>query len=481
MAGAILEVAVDKMIDKGADNLFKGQSDQISNFVAKNPNATQSTIEFAKDNLKNIDDIRKFIKDAHQLYKDGKDLNTLKDKINRLEQLLKDCPELKPQIDELKKNLDKDMTLQEPKLTTTSSVNSFDPNEITGPIGHGANQYVLKQERQHFAITFENKGTALAAAQIVSVTDTLDVSRFDISTFEFNDFTIANRTYSVPKGRQEFVLEDSLSPVMRVRINGRLNMVSGIVSWQFTAIDPVTGDIPVYEGFLPPNKIMPEGEGSVSFTLLPKQAIADGTVIKNRASIIFDQNEPILTNTWLNVVDAIPPASSVSATRVLNSREIHLTFTGSDASSGIEHYSIYIKESGGDWLAIGSTSKSTQLIIADSSRQYSFYVVATDQVGNVEYKVPGAEATIGINELIKGKGQLSIVPNPATNEVFIGGLTQACTFIVNDLSGKKVLSGDISESNNRIDIHQLNSGLYLIRIYSNGYFETLKLLKNDDR
>ncbi len=481
VAGAILDVAVDKMIDKGADNLFKGQSDQISNFIAKNPNAREGTIEFAKDNLKNINDIRNFIKDAHLLYKDGKDLNDLKNKINRLEQLLKDCPELKPQIDELKKNLDKDMTLQEPKLTTTSSVNSFDPNEITGPIGHGANRYVLKQERQHFGITFENKGTALAAAQIVRITDTLDVSRFDISTFEFTDFTIANRTYTVPKGRQEFVLEDSLSPAMRVRINGRLDMGSGIVSWQFTAIDPATGDIPIYEGFLPPNNIIPEGEGSVSFTLLPKQTIADGAIIKNRASIVFDHNEPIVTNTWQNMVDALPPASTVSATRVQNSPEIHLTFTGSDASSGVGHYNMYIQESGGDWLAIGNTTNDTQIIIADSSRQYSFYVIATDQVGNEEYKIPGAEATIGIHELIKGKGQLSIGPNPAAEEVFIGGLKQSSTFVISDLSGKKVLSGDISESNNRIDIHQLNNGLYLIRIYSNGYFESLKLIKNDVR
>jgi len=475
VAQAVLDVAVDKMVEKGADGLFKGQADQLSDFIAKNPNATASTIDFAKSNLKDINDIRQFVKDA---YKNTKDLKDLNDKLNRLDELLKDCPELKEQIDELKKNLNKDMTLREPKKTTTSSVNSFDPNEIIGPVGIGADQYVLKQDRQNFSISFENKSSATAAAQIVSIYDTLDISKFDLSTFEFTNFTIANRTFSVPKGRREFVLDDSLSPEMRVRVNGRLDISSGIVSWQFTAIDPVTGDIPEFEGFLPPNKIMPEGEGSVSYTLLPKQTLADGAVIKNRASIIFDQNEPILTNTWQNIVDASPPSSTVSATRVEGSREIHLAFTGSDASSGIGNYNVFIQENGGEWLSIATTSKDTEIILADSSKQYHFYVVANDMVGNSEVKTPGAETTVGINELVKGKGDLSMGPNPATDLVYIGGLKQSATYTVTDLLGKKLQSGIVSETNNRIEINRLKSGLYILYVFSKGEAHSFKLLKN---
>lgn len=475
VAGAILDIAVDKMVEKGADNLFKGQSDQLGDFLAKNPNATASTIDFAKSNLKDINDIRQFVKDAYKNTKDVKDLN---DKLNRLEELLKDCPELKEQVEDLRKNLNKDMSLLDPKSTTTSSVNSFDPNEIIGPVGIGANQYVLKQDRQNFTITFENKNTATAAAQIVSIYDTLDISKFDLSTFEFANFTIANRTFSAPKGRKEFVLQDSLSPGMRVRINGRLDNSSGIVSWQFTAIDPVTGDIPDFEGFLPPNKNMPEGEGSVSYTLMLKQTIADGALIKNRASIIFDQNEPILTNTWQNIVDALPPSSTVSATRTRGSREIHLSFSGSDASSGLGKYNIYIQEDGGEWLAIGSTSGENEIILADSLKRYHFYVQASDLLGNTEFKTPGAETTVGINELVKGKGELSMGPSPAIDRVYIGGLKQSGNFMVTDLSGKKLLTGVVSGTNNSIDINHLNNGLYILTVYSNGVPQSFKLLKN---
>jgi hypothetical protein len=481
VAGAVLEVGVDKMFQKGGEKFMKGQTDNLNKWIAANPNASASSIDFAIDNLNNINDIRNYIANAHKMVKAGKDLNDLNDKIKRLQELVKDCPELKVQLDELKKNLNQDMTIRDPKFTKTSSVTSFDPNEIIGPVGIGENQYVSKQERQHFSITFENKNTALAAAQIVMVSDTLDATLFDLNTFEFTDFTIANKTYTVPKGRQEFVLQDSLSPFMKVRINGSLEKSTGIVSWQFTAIDPATGDIPVFEGFLPPNKKMPEGEGSVSFTILPKQTIANGVVIKNRASIIFDQNEPILTNTWQNIVDALPPVSVVKATRVEGSPEIHLTFTGSDASSGIANYDIYIQEEGGEWQAIGNAFDDTETILADSSKRYNFYVLANDNVGNTESKNPRAETTVGINELVKVKGQFSLWPMPATDMVYIGGLRQSNNFVISDLSGKKVLAGFLSETSNSINIQKLNGGMYILNIYNNRSFETFKLIKTQDR
>ena len=481
VAGAVLEVGVDKMFQKGGEKFMKGQTDNLNKWIAANPNASASSIDFAIDNLNNINDIRNYIANAHKMVKAGKDLNDLNDKIKRLQELVKDCPELKVQLDELKKNLNQDMTLRDPKFTKTSSVTSFDPNEIIGPVGIGENQYVSKQERQHFSITFENKNTALAAAQIVMVSDTLDATRFDLNTFEFTNFTIANKTYTVPKGRQEFVLQDSLSPVMKVHINGSLEKSTGIVSWQFTAIDPATGDIPVFEGFLPPNKKMPEGEGSVSFTILPKQTIANGVVIKNRASIIFDQNEPILTNTWQNIVDALPPVSVVKATRVEGSPEIQLTFTGSDASSGIANYDIYIQEEGGEWQAIGNAFYDTETILADSSKRYNFYVLANDNVGNTESKNPRAETTVGINELVKVKGQFSLWPIPATDMVYIGGLRQSNNYVISDLSGKKVLAGFLSETSNSINIQILNGGMYILNIYNNRSFETFKLIKTQDR
>ena len=55
-------------------------------------------------------------------------------------------------------------------------------------------------------------------------------------------------------------------------------------------------------GFLPPNDETGRGEGHVSFTIRPRADVQAGTVVTNIASIVFDTNEPILTNQVWNTI-----------------------------------------------------------------------------------------------------------------------------------------------------------------------------------
>jgi len=472
---AIIDVAVDKLVEKGADNLMKGQTDQLNNFIAKNPNASASSFEFAIDNLNNINDVRQLIKD---MYKNGKDLKDLGDKLARLKQLVKDCPELKKQLDDLTNELNKDMNLRDPKETKTNSVTSMDPNAIYGPVGQGINQYLNNLDRQNFLITFENVDTAQVAAQIVTVIDTLDKAKFDLSTFEFTDYTLGTKTYTVPKGRKQFVFQDSLSPLLKVRVNARLDEVKGIVSWQFTAIDPKTGDIPVFDGFLPPNINKPDGEGSVSFTIQPKVNVTDGTIFKNRASIIFDINESILTNTWQNIVDIVPPTSSVAASVKSGHTNIELSFTGSDATSGIGYYNVFVKEGSGPWMAFSGSPENKLTLNGEPGKTYSFYSIANDKVGNTEKKNPIAEASViigGIETLSKIPAY-SLHPNPANNEITIDGLKYFKGYRIFDMIGRTVMNEKVNSSSDKIDISALQSGIYIIEI-SGDVNQALKFIK----
>src|SRR5690606_26171151 len=113
----------------------------------------------------------------------------------------------------------------------------------------------------------------------------------------------------IPGGRQEYLSQDTMSPDMLVRFNASVDTAQGIITWQFTSIDPLTGDLPVFEGFLPPNVSKPDGEGGVSFSIRPWSFLPDASKFENRASIYFDQNEPIATNTWVNTLDILPPSS----------------------------------------------------------------------------------------------------------------------------------------------------------------------------
>jgi hypothetical protein len=471
VGAAVAEIILDKAVQKASDNFMSKQTDDLNRFIANNPNASKGTFNFAINNLNDINDIRNLIKDT---YKTTKDLKTLNDKLNRLKELLVDCPELQKQFDDLRKELDKDMNLRDPKETKTNSATSWDPNAIYGPVGIGVNQYINNSDRQHFTITFENVDTAKASAQIVMIRDTLDMKKFDLRSFEFNDVTVGSRTFTVPKGRKQFVLEDSVRPDMRVRVNAELDSIKGIVTWQFTSIDKVTGDLPVFEGFLPPNVNKPEGEGSGSFSILPRLPLSDGAVFINRASIVFDDNPAIATNTWQNIVDILPPSSVVSATLDRSTSTVNLTFTGNDATSGVGYYNLYYKENSEPWQAFGGSTTNSLTIKVEPKKTYSFYALANDKVGNVEIKNPVAEATVGVKSLIPDEYVAKVYPNPVQGILFVDNFKLFTDYQITDMVGKRVQNGKLSTE--QIDLSKLESGMYIITL--NGrYTQSVKLLK----
>jgi hypothetical protein len=244
---------------------------------------------------------------------------------------------------------------------------------------------------------FENVDTAKADAQIVQILDTLDRSKFDLSSFEFGQVTIGRKAFRVPKGRKEFMIERSLAPErnMRVRINVSLDTTTGVVSWQFTSIDPATGDLPDFDGFLPPNKDYPSGEGSVAYTVNPVKGLTNGTEMVSRASIIFDTNEPILTNTWKNTIDALQPTGQIRA-QVLQDSMIVLSYNAVDAGSGVDYFHLYMSEDGGEWMPIPGGQGDSIILFGDPGKSYRFYMEALDKTGNRESKTAIGEAEVSM-------------------------------------------------------------------------------------
>jgi hypothetical protein len=83
-----------------------------------------------------------------------------------------------------------------------------------------------------------------------------------------------------------------------------VSALTGRVRWTLLCLDPDTGLPPEdpLAGFLPPNDSTGRGEGHVSFTVRPKINVPNGTVLTNKASIVFDANPAIETNLVTNVV-----------------------------------------------------------------------------------------------------------------------------------------------------------------------------------
>ncbi len=416
MAEIALDLTVKGLSTKRLKNLedrITNTNKQISNANRKIKNIPNAGRQTMKRNQKYADDIAGhfttngltvgeieklnellFVYDVAKKTKTG--VEAYQDLFKYIEE---DCPEHEKIRKALQELLGKEDDIINPKRKKTESITSFDPNLISGPNGETPAGYVNNTTRQPFLIMFENVDTAKADAQIVIILDTLDKTVFDLSSFEFGNVSVGNKIYNVPRGRQQFVMERNLAPQrdMKVRVNASLDIATGIVEWQFTSIDPLTGKIPDFFGFLPPNVAHPNGEGSVTYTIKPHAGLADGTVMRSRASIIFDDNKPISTNTWQNIVDAVSPSSTLTS-KLEQDTLITLVYRGSDLKSGIDYHNLYISQDDGPWISLGGTTGDTTIINGEPGHQYKFYVKVQDKVGNMEQKTPTAEATVTINQ-----------------------------------------------------------------------------------
>jgi RHS repeat-associated protein len=183
----------------------------------------------------------------------------------------------------------------------------FDPNDITGPAGLLEERYIEVDQTLPYTIRFENLSSASAAAQEVFVTHELDED-LDLSTFELGDFGFGDLVVEVPGGLQSYATRVAYQNLdgspLNVDVTANLDIDSHTVTWGFRSLSPTTGLLPdgVFEGFLPPNDDAGAGEGFVRYVVKAKPDLAVGTTLDQQASIVFDINEPILTNVYTNTI-----------------------------------------------------------------------------------------------------------------------------------------------------------------------------------
>ena len=133
-------------------------------------------------------------------------------------------------------------------------VNSWDPNDKeVQPLGGGVAKYIMPEQALRYTIFFENDSSATAEAINIQVLDTLDAN-LDWSTLEIGAMSHPDTCQAV------------------------FDNVSGVLTWLCDSI------------MLPPNHTPPEGEGFVTFSILPDSGLPFGTQIKNQAHIKFDYN-----------------------------------------------------------------------------------------------------------------------------------------------------------------------------------------------
>ncbi len=361
---------------------------------------------------------------------------------------------------------------QNPTSNTLTAVNSLDPNEKSGPAGFGTENYLTDTRSFPYAIHFENVATASAPAHTVTVSDQLDLAKFDLATFSFGSVFIGDSVLYVEPGLREFVLDKKLGALgVTARVHGKLNLQTGLLEWTFRSLDATTlEDIEDPDiGFLPPNVNSPEGQGAVSFFVKLKNAPQHEEQIRNSASIVFDANPAIATNEHLVTFDLVAPQSAVlPIDPVQSTAQFELNWSGADAGSGIQHYNIFYILNGTDTvLWRGGLTETTAIFTAEGGNTYEFYAIAVDKVGNVEAAPghPDAVTTVltGTAEQVGTEADLLLYPNPASDQLTIvnRSASDGCLILV-QTDGRVVAKLRLQgQSQQRVSVADVPPGLLL--------------------
>ena len=129
-----------------------------------------------------------------------------------------------------------------------------------------------------------------------------------------------------------------------------------------------------------------DGEGFVGFNIKHKDALPTKTRISNKATIVFDANAPITTNTYTNTIDTDYPTSEISALQERDG-QITISFSGSDATSGIDSYNVFAFKNGGEPMLVAENITGSKVSVpCEPGTRYGFCVIATDNVGYNEPK-----------------------------------------------------------------------------------------------
>ena len=301
-----------------------------------------------------------------------------------------------------------------PVVMDVAVVASRDPNEKCGPQGRGAERYVNGETAGiDYTVFFENMATATAPAQVVLVTDALDATVFDLETFELGQVSFGQHVLVPPPLQAHWQTEIDLRPnvEMLVRVRAWLDKGTGIVTWRLESIDPAAGG-PVQDplaGFLPPNVEPPEGDGAVSFRVNRRPDLASGATVRNMARIVFDDNDPIDTEWWVNTIDSAPPSSTVlPLPSVQKASQIALEWEGADEGSGVQDYTVFVSVDGGPlspWLEATTMTRATYP--GAYGHTYAFGTLARDRCGNAEATpVVGGAAVLLEEPRRRGGGSL---------------------------------------------------------------------------
>lgn len=286
---------------------------------------------------------------------------------------------------------------------------------------------------------------------------------------------------------------------MKVRFAAAFDTAKGILQVDMFSIDTSGNVTPAdsVAGFLPPDVDGISGTAGLSYYLYARNLNTLDT-FSNKANVYFDNNAPVVTNTWINTVDTAGPKTKLAAALYINDSTSKLVIQQSDIGSGNQYNTLFGKQSGDSvYRKLGIAYGDTIIFKADRGSTYRLYVKGTDNVNNKEAKDSAAEVIYSFTN-----GSLPLLVTKFMGQ-YLNGVDHLTTTVANEINVntiqlQKSLDGNHFVFQGNMAVAPVNSGTYnyndpnpapgnnyyrlrIIDIDGNSTFSNIVVLHNRDR
>ncbi len=317
---------------------------------------------------------------------------------------------------------------------------SYDPNDkdatpllTTTEVAQG--KYI------NYIVRFENTGTDTAFKIIV--TDELS------TLLDLNSLQIVN-----------------LSSGCSIQVDDRLlKFTFNDVNLPYTSIDKI------------------RSHGFIVFRVKPLATVTNGTDIPNKASIYFDYNLPIITNTAITKIRN-PVVTPLKIThyelKIADKTEINNIWTTSNEIN-VSFFNIQRSFNGKDFETIGVTDAKNKSVnnyefsdkklpVLNKFQVLYYRIMAIDNDGKINYS---KVKSVILNPL--SSKAINVYPNPTSTEISISRTTEKDEWVnIVDIYGKVLKSVLLQSTQQKISVTDLPKGVYMLSFKNN---ETIKFIK----